>query len=149
MAKVKTVDLRKDEFFISQYVDLRNTYMEFLLTTPVTITETKEWLLTKDVEVRCLVQNNILIGAAILYLNKRGEIAFFVKKQKRGIGSRLLEIIEEVAREKTLGSVWAWVLLSNVNAQKAFIKNGYFLEKEGKKKYHNKTLKGFVFRKMI
>jgi GNAT superfamily N-acetyltransferase len=149
LAKVETVDLRKHESFIPQYVDLRNTYKDLLLTTPVTITETKEWLLNKDVEVRCLVKNNILIGAAILYLNKKGEIAFFVKEQKGGIGSQLLDIIEKVARERSLDSVWAWVLSSNVDAQKVFIKNGFFLEKEGKKKYNNKTLKGIVFRKMV
>ena len=149
MAKVKIVDLKKDKSFVSQYVDLRNTHIELLLTTPVTIPETIEWLLNKNIEVRCLIQNNILIGVAILYLNKRGEIAFFVKEQKKGVGSQLLNIIEEVARERTLDSVWAWVLSSNVNAQRAFIKNEYFLVRKGKRKYNNKTLRGFVFRKMV
>ena len=102
----KIIDLKKNEFFIAQYVDLRNRYVELLLTNPISVPETKEWLACEDVEVRCLIQDNVLMGAAILYLNKKGEVAFFVKEPKKGIGTKLLKIIEEVAKGRKLNSLW-------------------------------------------
>jgi RimJ/RimL family protein N-acetyltransferase len=36
-----------------------------------------------------------------------------------------LPIIQTVAREKGLHSVWAWVLYDNLIAQRAFEKNGF------------------------
>jgi predicted acetyltransferase len=145
----KIIDLKKNEFFIAQYVDLRNRYVELLLTNLISVPETKEWLACEDVEVRCLIQDNVLMGAAILYLNKKGEVAFFVKEPKKGIGTKLLKIIEEVAKGKKLNSLWAWVMSSNLAAQKTFIKNGYLLEGETEKRFRDKVFPGFVFRKRI
>ena len=114
------------------------------------IPETKEWIKkSDDVEVRGLVQNNILLGVAILYLNREGEVAFFTKEQRKGIGSQLLRAIEEVAREKKLKDVWAWVLSSNTVAQKSFMKNGYLLEQKTQRRYNDKDLEGFIFRKKL
>jgi N-acetylglutamate synthase-like GNAT family acetyltransferase len=144
---IKIINLRKEEFFIPRYVDLRNSYVDLLLTNPVTINETREWLLNENVEVRCLIDNNDLIGVAILYLNKRGEITLFIKYPGRGIGSKMIDIIEKVAKEKNLSSVWAWVLSNNLAAQKTFTKKGYLLEEEIEKKYKNNVHKGIVFRK--
>ncbi len=146
---LKIVDLKKDELFISQYVELRNSYADLLLTKPVEVGETKKWLARKDVEVRCSVNNGVLIGAVILYLNKENEVAFFVKDRNRGIGSQLLRAIEEVAREKKLKGVWAWVLSSNTVAQKTFMKNGYLLEQKTQRRYSDKNLEGFIFRKKL
>jgi len=145
----KIIDLKKNEFFIAQYVDLRNRYVELLLTNPISVPETKEWLGREDVEIRCLIEDNVLTGAAILYLNKKGEVAFFVKNRNRGVGSQLLKVIEEVAKGKKLNSLWAWVMSSNLAAQKTFIKNGYLLEGETEKRFKDKVFPGFVFRKKL
>ena len=125
----KVIDLKRDETFIPQYVDLRNRYSELLLTNPVTLNETKQWLMNENVEVRCLIEDRIVTGAAILYLNKDGEISFFVKDPNKGIGTKLLSIIEEVARERKSKSISAWVLKENLIAQRVFEKKGY--EREG------------------
>jgi len=146
---LKIIDLKKDEFFIPQYVELRNHYADLLLTNSVSVGETREWLAREDVEVRCLIEDNVLMGAAILYLNKKGEVAFFVKEPKKGIGVKLLKIIEEVAKGKKLNSLWAWVMSSNLAAQKTFIKNGYLLEGETEKRFKDKVFPGFVSRKKL
>jgi len=146
---LKIIDLKKDEFFIPQYVELRNHYADLLLTNSVSVDETREWLAREDVEVRCLIEDNVLMGAAILYLNKKGEVAFFVKEPQKGIGVKLLKIIEEVAKGKKLNSLWAWVMSSNLAAQKTFIKNGYLLEGETEKRFKDKVFPGFVSRKKL
>ena len=147
---IEIVDLKEKENLIEEYVHLRNRYAELLLTLPVNVSATKEWIKKNDdVEVRGLVQNNILLGVAILYLNRGGEVAFFAKEQQKGIGSKLLKIIEEVAREKKLKGVWAWVLSSNTVAQKSFMKNGYLSEQKTQRRYNDKNLEGFIFRKKL
>jgi ribosomal protein S18 acetylase RimI-like enzyme len=149
LSVVRIIDLKKDEFFVPQYVELRNHYVDLLLTDSVTVDETKEWLVKANIEVRCFVDNHVLVGVVILYLDKEGEVAFFVKNRNRGIGSQLLKVIEEVAKEKRLNSLWAWVMSSNLTAQKTFTKNGYLLEGETEKKFRNKIFRGFVFRKKV
>jgi len=124
-ADIKIIDLKEKEDFLDQYIHLRNKYVECLLTSPVTLSETKEWLKKSDIEVRGLVQDNVLVGVVILYLNRGGEIAFFVKEPNKGIGSQLLQIIQPVAKKKGLKSVWAWVLDENSIAQRTFEKNGF------------------------
>ena len=143
------IDLKQDEFFIPQYVELRNHYIDLLLTNSVTVDETKEWLFKENIEVRCFVNNHVLVGVVILYLNKEGEVAFFMKNRNRGVGSQLLKVIEEVAKGKKLNSLWAWVMSSNLAAQKSFFNNGYLLDGETAKRYKNKNLRGFVFRKKL
>jgi predicted acetyltransferase len=149
LSVIKIIDLKKDEFFIPQYVELRNHYVDLLLTNAVTVDETKEWLVKENIEVRCFVDQHVLIGVVILYLNKGGEVAFFVKNRHRGVGSQLLKVIEEVAKGRKLNSLWAWVMSSNLAAQKTFIKNGYLMEGETERRYRNKILQGFVFRKKL
>lgn len=144
---MEIVNLKKDDYFIRQYVDLRNHYVDLLLTSIVNVDETKKWLKKPDIEVKGLIEKNVLLGAVILYLDKDGEIAFFTKNPGKGLGGKLLMIIEEVAREKKLKSVWAWVLQDNVAAQKAFKKKGYVMEKIVARKYNNKNKPGIIFRK--
>lgn len=149
MGDAAIIDLKKDDLFVPQYVDLRNRYAQLLLSTPVTVAETKAWLLREAVVVKCLIENDVLVGAVVLYLNKAGEIAFFVKEPKKELGSQLLRVIERVAAEKKLGSLWAWVLTTNLAAQRTFLKNGYRLEKECPRKYDDEVLNGLIYRKMI
>jgi len=147
--RAKIIDLKKDESFISQYVDLRNRYVELLLSNLVTVTETKKWLTDEDVEVRCLIEDNVLIGAVILYMKKKGEVAIFVKDQKRGIGTKLLNVIEKVAKEKNLNGVWAWVLKDNFIAQRVFEKNGFIKEALSERKYKGLVKQGFKYKKLL
>jgi predicted acetyltransferase len=149
LADVEIIDLKKDDFLIPRYVDLRNRYVQLLLTQPIAVAETKRWLLKEDIEVRCLLKNDVLLGAVILYLNRAGEIAFFVNEPKKGVGSKLLRVIEKVAVERGLRSVWAWVLRTNLAARKTFVKNGYRLEKESPKEYGDELLGGLIYRKTI
>lgn len=147
----RVINLKKEELFIGQYVDLRNNYCELLLTEPVNVAETKKWLKRKDIEVRGIARGAILLGAVILYLNRSAEVAFFVgqKCRNKGIGSMLLNIIEEAAEEKKLNNLRAWVLFDNIIAQKTFIKNGYTLGTESERIYHGKKKRGVVFNKEL
>jgi predicted acetyltransferase len=143
------INLKEEARFISQYVKLRNQYCELLLTAPVSVEETKKWLENEAVEVIGVVKEDVLLGIAILYLHRAGEIAFFVRRSNHGTGSYLLKVGERIARDKGMGSVWAWVLNKNVAARKTFTKAGYSLEKESDKYFERKLKKGVIFRKTV
>ena len=145
----RVVDLKKEEGLIEEYVSLRNRYSELLSTKLVNVAETKEWLKDNQIEVRGLVQEDIFLGAVILYLNRNGEIALFVNEPHKGIGTKLLKIVEQVAEEKKLGTIWAWVLLDNQKAQWAFRKNGYTEEGQSPRFYKEENKLGIIFRKKI
>lgn len=146
---METIDLKKKKNFVDQYVQLRNTHTELLLTSPMNISATKEWLEKNDIEIRALAEDNILLGVVILYQNKEGEISFFVKAPSKGIGSRLLNIIEEVARKKNLRSIWAWVLKENLIAQKVFEKKGFIREGTSEKEYKGVVREGIKYKKYL
>jgi len=147
---MEIIDFKEKEYFIEQYVHLRNSYTDLLLTSPVNIPETKECLKkTNDIEIRGIVQDNILLGVVILYLNREGEIAFFVKKQNQGMGSRLLEIIEGVAKEKNLRSIWGWVLKENLIAQRVFEKKGFIKEGRSEREYRGIINHGIKYKKFL
>jgi RimJ/RimL family protein N-acetyltransferase len=144
---MKVVDLKEEEDLIKQYVDLRNSYADLLLTSPVNVPETKKWLKKNEIEIRGVVEDGALLGVAILYLNRSGEIAFFTKYKNKGIGGRLLYIIKEVAARRYLKSVWAWVLNDNFIAQRVFKKNGFVKEGISEREYNNKIFSGIIFKK--
>lgn len=146
---MEIIDLKEEEYYIEQYIDLRNSYSELLLTLPVNTTGTKEWLNNDDIEIRGLVQDYILLGVVILYLNKCGEIAFFVKDQNKGMGSKLVSIIEEVAKEKKLLSVWGWALEDNFIAQRVFEKNGFAKESISERRHKGKIRLGINYKKYL
>lgn len=146
---MKIIDLKKNEYFIRQYVNLRNSYIRFLLTSKVNICKTKKWLKRRDIEVLVLIQRNVLLGAVILYLKKGAEVAFFVKETGKGFGTILLNAVQDLSKKKGLNSVWAWVLKNNKPAQKAFLKNGYLIEKEDIREYNNTIKNGIIFRKAL
>ena len=145
-ADIETIDLKEKEDFLDQYIDLRNKYIELLLTSSVTLPETKGWVKRNNIEIRGLVQDNVLLGAVILYLSRNGEITFFVKDPNKGIGSKLLQIIQNVAREKGLQSVWAWVLNDNFIAQRTFEKNGFVKTGMSEREYKGTTKQGFEYK---
>jgi GNAT superfamily N-acetyltransferase len=126
---VEAVDLKKDRRFVEQYINLRNSYADLLLTSRVNLADTEEWLACEDVELRGMAEGDDLLGVAILYPKKDGEIAFFVRDRNRGIGTSLLSLIEDAARERGLPFVRAWTLKDNRIARRVFEKCGF--EREG------------------
>ncbi len=145
----RIIDLKKEEGFIEAYISLRNRYHELLLTRPVYLAETKEWLKDNEVEIRGLVQDNVLLGVVILYLNRDGEIAVFVKDRHHGIGTKLLRTIEQVARKRNLESVWAWVVSDNRFGERTFLKNGYTIEGQSSRIYQGQSKTGNMFRRRL
>lgn len=146
---VKEVNLKERLEFIKQYVELRNRYADLLVTDLVSIEQTRAWLKRGDIEVVGLSSGGILLGAVILYLSRENEIAFFVKEQNKGIGSRLLDLVEHVAKSKKTDSVWAWVLDRNEIAQHVFEKKGFFKDGKKQKKQGAIIKTGVVYRKKI
>lgn len=142
-------DLKQPESFIEQYVALRNSYTELLLTSPVNLAETKEWLKKDDIEIRGFVEDNALLGAVILYLDRNGEVAFFAGEKGKGIGSKLLVLIEDTARRKKLQLIWSWVLKENHIAQRVFEKNGFKKEGETIREYRGMPRQGIEYKKIL
>ena len=145
----KIINLREESEFLDQYIDLRNQNTDFLLTKPVTITETNEWIRQEGIEIRGLASSGILLGVAVLYLEKGGEIAVFTRHPNRGTGSILLKAIEEVAKAHQISPVWAWVSTNNAIAKRTFLKNGYHVEGEADKTRNHQTIKGILFKKEV
>ena len=119
------IDLRDHPVYLEQYIEQRNRYSDLLLTRTVSREQTEKWLREDGVVVRCLVDGGTLEGTVILYLDRGGEVAFFARQPGRGVGPRLLGIIEESGREKGLIRMWAWVLCVNERARRVFQKCGY------------------------
>jgi len=146
---MEIIDLKQRKDFLQEYVNLRNSYSELLLTNPVSIINTKEWIKKVDVEIRGVVKEHTLCGVVMLYLDKGGEVSFFVEKRGKGIGSKLLKIIEDVARKKGLKSIWAYVLQENIIARRVFEKNGYSKGKITERNYNGMFRKGIEYKKFI
>jgi RimJ/RimL family protein N-acetyltransferase len=146
---MKVIDLKENQRFLKQYVSLRNKYRDLLLTKKVTIEETKEWLKKAPVEIRCLLEGNELLGVVILYLNKKNEVTVFVKRPNKGLGKKLLLIIDKIARAKKIARLWAWVLTTNIPAQRLFEGCGYKKERLSKRKFKNIIFDGYIFYKII
>lgn len=145
----RIINLKEEADFIEQYVLLRNGYCDLLVTNPVNAADTGAWLNRDDVEIRGIVRGSRLIGVSILYLERKGEIAFFSEIRGSGLGGKLLSVIEAIAITRGLREVWAWVLSDNAVAQRAFLKSGYQREKESTREFKEQTMKGFIFRKEL
>lgn len=148
---MRIIDLKKEKIFIDQYVALRNSYCDLLLTSPVEVRQTEAWIDKngKDVEILGLADGDILSGVSILYLNKNGEVSFFVKDKNKGTGSKLLKMIEEVASSRKLSSIHAWVIQDNAIARHVFEKNGFVKEKDSNREYKGKPTYGVLYRKFL
>ena len=147
--RMRTIDLKDEPYFIEQYVHLRNSYTELLLTSPVNTRGTKDWLRRNDIEVRGFAQDDVLLGVVILYMHNDGEVACFVRYPNKGIGSKLLKIIEGVAKEKKIGSIWAWVRIDNSIAQRVFEKNGFRKTEISEREYDNTLKQGIEYKKLL
>jgi len=146
---MRTIDLKIDRTLLNQYIELRNSYAEMLLTEPVTPEDTLEWLKRDDTEVMGLAEDDTLLGAVILYLNRGGEIAFFARERNKRVGSKLLFLIEYIAKHKKLQSIWSWVLEDNRIAQRVFEKNGFEKERETVRVYKGISKQGIEYRKIL
>lgn len=146
---MREINLKEAKEFIDDYIDLRNSYADVLLTQPVWRKQTESWLKhNHEVEIRGLVDDNgSLLGIIILYLFRAGEIAICVREKHQGIGTSLLAIIERIAGEHYLDSVWAWVLNENTSARRFFEKNGFEKEANSMRNYNNKMWEGIKYRK--
>lgn len=145
----RIVDLKRTPGLVKQYVQLRNSCLDWLLTDPVTTAETLEWLKKDDIETWGLAEGDDLLGAVVLYLAKDNEIAFFAKERGRGTGTRLLGIIEEVARRRNAETIRAWVLLNNAPARRAFEKAGFEKIAESRKDFKERAEMGIDYRKRL
>ena len=143
------IDLRDHPRYVEQYMEQRNRYSDLLLTRPVSREETEEWLQRDGVVVRCLVEGGILEGTVILYLDRGGEVAFFARQPGRGVGPRLLGIIEETGHKNGLVRMWAWVLCVNERARRVFQKCGYSEIAVTERVHVGMIYKGFFMTKAI
>lgn len=149
MDDLRLIDLREEPRFTAAYVCLRNRYTDLLLSAAVGVDETLRWLQRGDVTVRCLVRGNTLLGAAVLYLHREGEIALFTSEPGRGVGGRLLWAMEKTARERGLRSIWGWVLEGNARALKAFEKSGFVRRGMSIREFRGERLPGVRFDKGV
>ncbi len=145
----RVVNLKEENDLVKQYVELRNRHRKRLVTGPVQVAETREWLKRDDLEIRGIVRSGQLMGVVILYLSRNAEIAFFTRTGRLGLGSRLLSIIEKVAHGRGIREVWAWVLSDNIIAQRAFLKNGYRNVCSSAREHEGRILDGFIFSKTL
>jgi len=147
MARV--INLKNNERFLAQYVGLRNRYALALLTHPVTIEQTKQWINRSDIWIQGLVQGKLLLGAAVLYGNKKGEITFFARFPGKGTGIRLLNAIESKAHDAGFCSIWGWTKYGNTAARKAFEKGGFRRCGATTRTYGNRSVRGIIYRKRL
>jgi GNAT superfamily N-acetyltransferase len=146
---IKIVDLKAEPQFIRQYVELRNTYCDQLLTSMVDLQGTEKWVADSNVEIMCAIDGKRFLGAMVIYLDKGGEVAFFVRTPGKGIGSRLLAAADLVARKKRIDRLWAWTKKENLPAQLAFENAGYQHIKNELKTFCRKTYQGAVYSKKL
>ena len=149
MDNFKVVDLKKEDGLVKEYIALRNKYTDLLLTDPVSLKDTLEWLKKTDAQIRVLLKDNIVEGVVILYINREGEVAFFSRASNKGAGTQLLGIAEDVAKDLGMSSIWAFVLKTNTIAQHVFEKCGFKKEAEVVRKFNGEDKPGFRYIKNV
>ena len=142
------LNLKQHHHLLKDYVKLRNAFSKDLLSDHVTMEQTEAWLTRRDVEVLVAFDTR-LIGACILHVYRNAEVTIFVADTGRGIGSLLLNKIEELAQKRHILNLWAWTKLSNHAAQALFKKNNYTPQSRSVKIYHDNEITGIKFEKYI
>jgi len=140
---MRLIDLKDASIrILEEYVNLRNKYVKELNTRKVTLRETLNWLEKGNVIIMGLEENQELLGVGIIYLDKNKEFTYFAKHPGKGIGTALLEKIEEVAVDNKLEKLWAQVNVDNVRSISCFKKNNWnYSENKNGKMYFTKELK--------
>jgi GNAT superfamily N-acetyltransferase len=146
---IRIVNLREEPQFIRQYIELRNLYRDQLLTNEVDLQGTEKWMANSNVEIICAVEGERLLGAVVLYLDRGGEVAFFVRTPGKGLGSRLLAAADLLVKKNGTDRLWAWTMKENFPAQRAFEKAGYKVVGNELKKFGHNSFQGAVYSKKI
>lgn len=141
------LNLKEHPELIPQYVELRNRYCDLLLTHTVEIPETINWVRATATEVRVIAEENCVLGVVLLYIDRGGEVAFFVRQQNRGVGTLLLRTVDVIAHQKKLQQIWAWVRDDNLVAAKVFEKCGYYESGRKERRYKEQLISGIKFTK--
>lgn len=149
MADFLITDLRRSPLFVGQYVALRNRYADLLLSTEVGVEETERWLRDAGVAVLVATEGEELLGAAVLYLRRAGEVAFFTGHPRRGVGSALLRALEKEASARGLESLWGWTLEDNIAARAAFERCGFAESGLSERAFGGERRRGVKFVKAI
>lgn len=145
----RVLNLKEHLDLLPQYVELRNSYCELLLTQPVGVAESIQWVQATTAEIRVIEEEKCVLGVVLLYLNRGGEVAFFVRQQNKGVGTKLLEIVDGVAMQAQLPLIWAWVREDNLAAAKVFEKCSYCVSAHEKRNYKGHLVRGIRYAKFI
>lgn len=143
------LNLKEHLDLLPQYVELRNGYCDLLLTHTVKISESFQWIKNTTAVIKVIEEENCILGVLLLYIERDGEVAFFARQQNKGIGTRLLKIADDEARQLGLPSIWAWVREDNFVAAKAFEKCGYTASGLEKRDYKGEPIMGIKYTKLI
>lgn len=141
------LNLKEHPELLAQYVELRNTYCELLLTHSVNIEETIQWIKHTTAEINAIQEDSCLLGVVLLYIDRGGEVAFFARERNRGIGTKLLQIVDGSAKQKKLQKIWAWVREDNPVAAKVFEKCGYRESGSEVRLFNEQRISGIRFTK--
>ncbi len=142
-------DLKKFPEFLPEYVNLRNAYCDLLLTQPVVMAESIQWLKTTTAEIRLIEESLQVLGVVLLYVDREGEVALFTRQSNKGIGTNLLEIVDDLAYKLQLPSIWAWVRENNNKAAYIFEKCGYIYSGKEVREYNDETIYGVRYTKIF
>ncbi len=143
------INLREVPEYVVQYVELRNRNYKALISSMMTVEDTREWLAQAGIEVRCIVEDGTVAGAIALNSDRGGELTFFAAKKNTGIGTELIAVMEKVGRDAGLEKLWAWTAKGNVPSRRAFEKNGFRLKNTLAKEYDGKRIEGVIYEKSL
>lgn len=121
----EVVDLRAAPELLAGYVALRNRHARLLLTAPVDEEGTRRWLAAAPALALLLREGPRVLGAAVLYPDRDGEVAVFVDEPRRGAGSALLAAVEAAARARGMAGIRAVVRDDNAAARALFLRAGF------------------------
>ena len=76
---MEIVDQKSDHRFLDDYVNLRNSYVDLLLTRAINLEGTKACLAGNDVEIRGIIEDHVPKGVNLVNPIREGEVAFFVR----------------------------------------------------------------------
>lgn len=145
----RILDLKEHLHLLPQYVELRNSYSDLLLSQSVEISESVQWIKNTTAEIRVVEEENLISGVVLLYIDRGGEVAFFARQKNKGIGTLLLRVADEVARQVQLPSTWAWVREDNVLAARVFEKSGYCVSGCEERTFKNQLIRGIRYTKTL
>lgn len=147
--KIEFYYLDEKSIFLEDYIKLRNKYSSNILSGDVTLANTIKWIKETNNYIRLAINNNKLVGVCILYTNKSNEITIFTKYPNRGIGSLLLNDIENIARKNNILRIWSWIENGNESSKKLFKKLNFFKKEEKTKFFININKHGAIFQKIL